>query len=70
MKLEQVLIPTNVARTGMLVREVFTECTRVHVPALPFCDEAGRICGRVTLKNILKSSCLTEYVVEMATNCR
>ena len=66
MKLEQILITTKVATSGMTVREVFAECSRANTPALPFCTRTGRIRGRVTLKNILKMSCLPEYVVETA----
>ncbi len=65
MNLEQVLIPTKVAKAGMTVREVFRECTQANTPGLPFCDDCGLITGRVTLKNILKRSCLPEYVVAM-----
>ena len=66
MKVEQILITTIVATSGMSVREVFAECSRANIPALPFCTRTGRIRGRVTLKNILKMSCLPEYVVETA----
>ena len=66
MKLEQILITTKVATSGMTVREVFAECSRANTPALPFCTRTGRIRGRATLKNILKMSCLPEYVVETA----
>lgn len=66
MKLKQILIPTKVASRGMTVREVFVECGRVHIPALPFCTKSGRIAGRVTLKNILKLSCLPDYIIESA----
>ena len=66
MKLKQILIPTRVANQGMTVREVFTECGRANIPALPFCTKSGRIAGRITLKNILKISCLPEYMVESA----
>ncbi len=66
MLVEQILIPTSVAVTGMTVREVFAEATRVHTPGLPFCDSSGHISGRITLKNILKRSCLPDYLVEMA----
>ena len=66
MKLKQILIPTKVANQGMTVREVFTECGRANIPALPFCTRSGRIAGRVTLKNILKISCLPDYMVESA----
>jgi CBS domain-containing protein len=66
MYVEQMLIPTKVARSGMTVREVFEECSRANTPGLPFCDDSGRITGRVTLKHILKKTCLPEYLVEMA----
>ena len=66
MKLKQILIPTRTANPGMTVREVFTECGRANLPALPFCTRSGRIAGRVTLKNILKISCLPEYMIESA----
>ena len=66
MKLKQILIPTKTANHGMTVREVFTECGRANLPALPFCTRSGRITGRVTLKNILKTSCLPEYMIESA----
>ncbi len=64
--LNEVLITTRTAHAGMLVREVFDECARAHVQALPFCDGAGRVAGRVTLKNIMKYSCLPEYMVDTA----
>lgn len=66
MYVEKVLIPTRVARPGMTVREVFEECSRANSPGLPFCAENGLISGRVTLKHILKKSCLPDYLVEMA----
>ena len=66
MKLKQILIPTKVANSGMTVREIFAECCRAHIPALPFCTKSGRIAGRVTLKNIMKLSCLPEYIIESA----
>jgi len=66
MKLKRILIPTKVAHQDMMVREVFTECGRVNIPALPFCTRSGRISGRVTLKNVLKISCLPDYMIESA----
>lgn len=66
MKLKQILIPTRVANASMTVREVFMECGRANIPALPFCTKSGRIAGRVTLKNILKISCLPDYMIESA----
>ncbi len=66
MRLKNVIIHTKVARAGMLVRDVFEECGRVRVQSLPFLDDTGKVTGRVTLKNIMKFSCLPEYMVEMA----
>lgn len=66
MKLENILIPTGIATPGMLVRDVFTECVRAQVPAIPFRDDKGELTGRVSVRNTLKKSCLPEYLVEMA----
>jgi CBS domain-containing protein len=66
MNLKSVTVPTGVARAGMTVRQIFEECTRVHSPGLPFCDEHGLVTGRVTLKYILKRHYLPEHMVEMA----
>lgn len=66
MNVTKAMIPTRVAKKGMTVRELFEECSRANVPGLPFCDLHGHISGRVTLKNILKQSCLPEYMVELA----
>jgi len=66
MDLKSVTVPTGVARAGMTVRQVFEECTQVNTPGLPFCDDQGLVCGRVTLKYILKRHYLPEHLVEMA----
>ena len=66
MNLDPILIPTKVAKPGMIVSEVFAECIRANIPGIPFCDAQGTICGRITLKNILKKACLPEYMIELA----
>jgi CBS domain-containing protein len=66
MKLKTITIHTRVVKAGMTVREVFEECTRANTPGLPVCDDHDRVTGRVTLKYILKRSCLPDYLVEMA----
>lgn len=66
MNVKQVMVSSRVANSGMTVRELFEECSRANLPGLPFCDDRGQITGRVTLKNILKRSCLPEYMVELA----
>lgn len=66
MLVKDTIIHTAVITAGMLVRDVFAECGKCHVQALPFMDGSGRITGRVTLKNVMKFACLPEYMVEMA----
>ena len=66
MKLEQILIPTSVATHGMLIRDVFTECIRAHVPEIPFLNVQGVMTGRIGLRDSMKRSCLPEYMIEMA----
>ena len=63
---DDLLIVTQVARPGMLVRDVFRECLSARVQSLPYRDEAGRIAGRVTLKHIANRSIVPEYVVQLA----
>jgi len=66
MIVKNIMVATNVVRPGMLVREVFAECGRARVQALPFIDETGRIAGRITLKNVMKYGCLPEHMVAAA----
>ncbi len=66
MDLQGVLIPTIVIRPGMKVRDVFTECGKLHVHALPYYNDKGVLSGRLTLKNIMKFSCLPEHMIELA----
>ena len=66
MKLEKIYMHTKVAQAGMTVGEFFAESSRLCIPALPFCTKSGRIKGRVTLKNILKTSFLPDYLVDSA----
>jgi len=63
---KSILTPTAVVGPGMRVRDVFLECARAHVQALPYADDSGRLVGRLTLKNIMKFSCLPAYMVELA----
>lgn len=66
MDIQSVLIPTIIIRPGMYVRDLFTECAKLHVHALPYYNEKGILSGRLTLKNIMKFSCLPEHMVELA----
>ena len=62
MVIQGVLIPTITIQPGMKVRDVFTECGKLHIHALPYMNQEGVISGRLTLKNIMKLSCLPEHI--------
>ena len=66
MDIQRVLIPTITIFSGMQVRDVFTECGKLHVHALPFYNENNVLDGKITLKNIMKFSCLPEHMIELA----
>lgn len=61
------IIHTKMVTPGMRVREVFAECGRAHVQALPFVDRDGTLCGRVTLKHVMRVACLPEHMVASAS---
>jgi len=65
--IDQILVPTMIIEPGMLVMDLFQECGRAQVQALPYRDEQGRLSGRITLKNVLRVSCLPDYMVELAS---
>lgn len=64
--IEQILTRTAIIEPGMLVRDLFHECHRAQVQALPYIDRTGQLTGRVTLKNVLRMSCLPDHMVSMA----
>jgi len=66
MELTDILVPTCTAHSGMTVAEIFTECLSCHVPGLPFLDEQGQLTGKISIRNILKHTCLPDYLVSHA----
>ena len=67
MDIQSVLIPTIIIHPGMYVRDLFTECGKQHVQSLPYCNEEGILSGRLTLKNVMKFSCLPDHMIELAS---
>ncbi len=65
--IEHILTKTAVIEPGMTVKELFLECGRAQVQSLPYRDDRGKISGRITLKNVLRVSCLPEYMVSLAS---
>lgn len=62
MELTELIIPTGEARPGMTVAEVFAECVRRNVPGIPYRDASGRITGKVSMRHVLKETCIPEFV--------
>ena len=67
MNIKSVLLKTIVIRPGMFVRDVFTECGECGVHALPYYNKKGKLSGTLTLKNIMRVSCLPDYMVELSS---
>lgn len=63
MQLENMLIPARVATGSWSIREVFDECARHCLPGLAFQDESGKVIGKVSLRDVLKNTCLPDYIV-------
>ena len=66
MKLLDIVIPTTVAKAGMTMGEVFEECVKRNVPGIPFCDEKGRVTGRISIRHAFKLSAAPGYLVKAA----
>lgn len=66
MKLQNIVVTTRVAKSGMTVREVFRECVERNVPGIPYQDHHGRITGRVSVRHTLKVTCMPDYMVAHA----
>jgi CBS domain-containing protein len=66
MHLENVLVPTAVAKAGMTVRDVFRECVEAGVRAIPFCDGDNHVVGLCSLKHVTKQALVPDYIVESA----
>ncbi len=63
MELTDLIIPTGVARPGMTVAEVFTECVKADVPGIPFEDADGNIVGKASIRYTLKETCIPDFMV-------
>ncbi|NNG13820.1 MAG: CBS domain-containing protein [Gammaproteobacteria bacterium] len=66
MELSNLVIATGIARPGMTVGEVFSECVRADVPGIPFQAADGRITGKVSIRHILKETCIPHFMVKHA----
>lgn len=62
MKLMDVVIPTGVVCSGMIIGEAFRECVTHNVGGLPFCNADGKVVGRFSLRHTFKSLCLPQDI--------
>lgn len=62
MELSSLIIPTSVARPGMSVRDVFTECVKHDVPGIPFRNARGHIIGKASIRYALKDTCIPDFL--------
>lgn len=66
MKLEHLSIATGVMRKGMTLRDFFEECVRCNVPGLPYVDDAGKIVGRISIRDVYKHLAIPDHVIRVA----
>ena len=50
----------------MTVRQVFQICVEADVPGIPFQSSDGLIVGKVSIRHILKESCIPDFMVRNA----
>lgn len=61
-----IIVRTGVAKAGMTIGQVFKECVSHNVPGIPYCDENGRVAGRISIRHTLKISATPGYMVGVA----
>lgn len=67
MILAELIVPTTVASPETSVEELFRECSRKNVPGIPFRDKSGRITGKASVRNVLKKTCIPDYLIKHAS---
>lgn len=64
MKLQDVIITTAVAYPGMGVADFFRECVRADIPGLPYREDGKGICGKISIRHVLKENCIPDFMVK------
>ena len=64
MKLQELIIRTRASSSGDLIRKVFEICVNAQVPGIPFIDDKGQIIGRISMRYILKKTCIPEFMID------
>jgi CBS domain-containing protein len=63
---EGLIHPTGVAHAGTTVREAFEECASRRVPGIPFVSDGNKIIGRVSVRHVVKATCMPDHMVHGA----
>lgn len=66
MKLMELVVETQIAHPGMTIRQFFAACVAADVPGLPYQDASGKIVGKASIRDVLKQTCIPEYIVKHA----
>jgi len=66
MKLEHLSIQTDVMHKGKTLRDFFEECARRNVPGLPYVDEAGKVVGRISIRDVYKHMAIPDHLIRVA----
>ncbi|MCU7906969.1 MAG: CBS domain-containing protein [Candidatus Thiodiazotropha sp. (ex Epidulcina cf. delphinae)] len=66
MKIKHISIPTKVARPGMTIGEVMSECVEKDVPGIPYMDAEGNLNGRFSVRHLFLLCCIPEDIIHGA----
>lgn len=66
MHIAELIKPTGVGRPGMQVRDVFQLCVEADVPGIPYVDQNGDMHGKLSIRHMLKESCIPDFMVNYA----
>jgi predicted transcriptional regulator len=66
MKLDNIVIPTGLARAGMTVGAAFRECLQHQVSCIPVAGEDNRIVGRFSIHETLRMACIPSVAIYYA----
>ena len=66
MKLDNIVIPTGVARAGMTVGAAFRECLQQQVSCIPVVDDHNRVVGRFSIHDTLRIACIPSVAIYYA----
>ena len=63
LQFEGLIRPTGLARAGTTIREFFEECVTRRVLGVPFVNDDDEIVGRVSVRHLLKETCIPDHMV-------